>query len=210
MLGDLLLHVQADAQRVEDVEQEAHVLFARLPDGAGRVVGRGDEVVRYGGLAHRFDDDLDAPRPRRGGGEGKVLDVAVSMLLSPLLRRQDPGHRMHHRGPHRLCIVERLGETLAQLVAPVGEDAEPTGMGVAVVPDIIDPSGCAKLALDEPIAPWTVNLATRPDADEPPRGRGPDRRVALPHPPAASSAPPGARRPSRRTDTRRGRNFRIA
>jgi DNA-binding transcriptional LysR family regulator len=43
-----------------------------------------------------------------------------------------------------------------------------TGMGVAVVPDIIDPSGCAKLALAEPIAPWTVNLATRPDASDRP------------------------------------------
>ncbi len=43
-----------------------------------------------------------------------------------------------------------------------------TGMGVAVVPDIIDPSGCAKLALAEPIAPWTVNLATRPNADDRP------------------------------------------
>ncbi len=43
-----------------------------------------------------------------------------------------------------------------------------TGMGVAVVPDIIDPSGCAKLALDEPIAPWTVNLATRPNASDRP------------------------------------------
>jgi DNA-binding transcriptional LysR family regulator len=43
-----------------------------------------------------------------------------------------------------------------------------TGMGVAVVPDIIDPSGCAKLALAEPIPPWTVNLATRPDATDRP------------------------------------------
>jgi DNA-binding transcriptional LysR family regulator len=43
-----------------------------------------------------------------------------------------------------------------------------TGMGVAVVPDIIDPSGCVKLALAEPIAPWTVNLATRPNANDRP------------------------------------------
>jgi DNA-binding transcriptional LysR family regulator len=43
-----------------------------------------------------------------------------------------------------------------------------TGMGVAVVPDIIDAVGCAKLALTEPIAPWTVTLATRPDATDRP------------------------------------------
>jgi DNA-binding transcriptional LysR family regulator len=43
-----------------------------------------------------------------------------------------------------------------------------TGMGVAVVPDIIDPVGCAKLALDDPIAPWTVTLATRPNATDRP------------------------------------------
>jgi DNA-binding transcriptional LysR family regulator len=43
-----------------------------------------------------------------------------------------------------------------------------TGMGVAVVPDIIDPSGCVKLALVEPIAPWKVSLATRPNATDRP------------------------------------------
>ena len=43
-----------------------------------------------------------------------------------------------------------------------------TGMGVAVVPDIIDSRGCVKVPLAEPIAPWTVNLATRPDADDRP------------------------------------------
>jgi DNA-binding transcriptional LysR family regulator len=43
-----------------------------------------------------------------------------------------------------------------------------TGMGVAVVPDIIDPVGCAKLALAEPIAPWSVSLATRPSATDRP------------------------------------------
>jgi DNA-binding transcriptional LysR family regulator len=43
-----------------------------------------------------------------------------------------------------------------------------TGMGIAIVPDIIDPAGCVKLALAEPIAPWTVNLATRPNANQRP------------------------------------------
>jgi DNA-binding transcriptional LysR family regulator len=43
-----------------------------------------------------------------------------------------------------------------------------TGMGVAVVPDIIDPVGCAKLALAEPIAPWTISLATRRNATDRP------------------------------------------
>lgn len=43
-----------------------------------------------------------------------------------------------------------------------------TGMGIAVVPDIIDPTGCVKLAIAEPISPWTVNLATRPNANQRP------------------------------------------
>jgi DNA-binding transcriptional LysR family regulator len=43
-----------------------------------------------------------------------------------------------------------------------------TGMGVAVVPDIIDPIGCVKLVLTDPIAPWTVTLATRPNATDRP------------------------------------------
>jgi DNA-binding transcriptional LysR family regulator len=41
-------------------------------------------------------------------------------------------------------------------------------MGVAVVPDIIDPVGCAKLELAEPIPPWSVSLATRPNATDRP------------------------------------------
>ncbi len=47
-----------------------------------------------------------------------------------------------------------------------------TGMGVAVVPDIIEPVGCVKLALAEPIAPWTVTLATRPNATDRPAVAG--------------------------------------
>src|SRR5919201_2048561 len=43
-----------------------------------------------------------------------------------------------------------------------------TGMGVAVVPDIIDPRGCVKLAVAEPIPPWKVTLATRPGATDRP------------------------------------------
>jgi DNA-binding transcriptional LysR family regulator len=43
-----------------------------------------------------------------------------------------------------------------------------TGMGVAVIPDIIDSSGCVKLTLADPIMPWTANLATRPNANKRP------------------------------------------
>jgi DNA-binding transcriptional LysR family regulator len=43
-----------------------------------------------------------------------------------------------------------------------------TGLGVAVLPDIIDHPGCVKLALTDSIAPWTVTLATRPDAADRP------------------------------------------
>jgi DNA-binding transcriptional LysR family regulator len=62
---------------------------------------------------------------------------------------------------HRQVVAE-----IADVLAIPGYVA--TGMGVAVVPDIIDPVGCAKLALAEPIAPWTVTLATRPNATDRP------------------------------------------
>jgi DNA-binding transcriptional LysR family regulator len=70
-------------------------------------------------------------------------------------------HALAHHGLRRQVIAE-IADVLAipRYVA--------TGMGVAIVPDIIDPSGCVKLALTEPIAPWTVNLATRPDATDRP------------------------------------------
>jgi DNA-binding transcriptional LysR family regulator len=43
-----------------------------------------------------------------------------------------------------------------------------TGLGVAVVPDIIDSSDCVKLTLTDEVAPWRVTLATRPDAADRP------------------------------------------
>jgi DNA-binding transcriptional LysR family regulator len=70
----------------------------------------------------------------------------------------------HALAQHRLR--RQVVAEIADVIAIPGYVA--TGMGVAVVPDIIDPSGCAKLALAEPIAPWTVNLATRPNASDRP------------------------------------------
>ena len=75
--------------------------------------------------------------------------------------------------PHRAGTRPRQHRLRRQVVAEIADVlAIPgyvaTGMGVAVVPDIIDPSGCAKLTLAEPIAPWTVNLATRPNASDRP------------------------------------------
>lgn len=43
-----------------------------------------------------------------------------------------------------------------------------TGLGVAVVPDIIDSSDCVKLTLTDELEPWSVSLATRPDAADRP------------------------------------------
>ena len=70
-------------------------------------------------------------------------------------------HALAERGLRRQVIAE-----IADVLAIPGYVA--TGMGVAVVPDIIDPVGCAKLAVAEPIAPWTVTLATRPNAADRP------------------------------------------
>jgi DNA-binding transcriptional LysR family regulator len=70
-------------------------------------------------------------------------------------------HALAQRRLRRQVVAE-----IADLLAIPGYVA--TGMGVAVVPDIIDPSGCVKLALTEPIAPWTVTLATRPNATDRP------------------------------------------
>jgi DNA-binding transcriptional LysR family regulator len=70
-------------------------------------------------------------------------------------------HALAERGLRRQVVAE-----IADVLAIPGYVA--TGMGVAVVPDIIDPVGCAKLPLDEPVGPWTVNLATRPNATDRP------------------------------------------
>jgi DNA-binding transcriptional LysR family regulator len=70
-------------------------------------------------------------------------------------------HALAERGLRRQVVAE-----IADVLAIPGYVA--TGMGVAVVPDIVDPAGCAKLALAEPIAPWRVTLATRPDAADRP------------------------------------------
>jgi DNA-binding transcriptional LysR family regulator len=70
-------------------------------------------------------------------------------------------HALAEHGLRRQVVAE-----IADVLAIPGYVA--TGMGVAVVPDIVDPAGCAKLTLAEPIAPWTVTLATRPNAIERP------------------------------------------
>src|SRR5919205_1207809 len=70
-------------------------------------------------------------------------------------------HALAERGLRRQVVAE-----IADVLAIPGYVA--TGMGVAVVPDIIDPVGCARLALAEPIAPWTISLATRRNASDRP------------------------------------------
>jgi DNA-binding transcriptional LysR family regulator len=70
-------------------------------------------------------------------------------------------HALAERGLRRQVVAE-----IADVLAIPGYVA--TGMGVALVPDIIDPEGCAKLALAEPIAPWTISLATRRNATDRP------------------------------------------
>jgi len=91
--------------------------------------------------------------------------VSLERLASEPWIDSPPGYGGHvgveralsERGLHRRVVAE-----IADVLAIPGYVA--TGMGVAVVPDIIEPAGCAKLALAEPIAPWKVTLATRPNA----------------------------------------------
>jgi DNA-binding transcriptional LysR family regulator len=70
-------------------------------------------------------------------------------------------HALGHHGLRRQVVAE-VADVLAipRYVA--------TGMGVAIVPDIIDPTGCVKLAVAEPLAPWSVSLATRRNATDRP------------------------------------------
>jgi DNA-binding transcriptional LysR family regulator len=80
-----------------------------------------------------------------------------------------PGYGTHLGVEHAFAerrLRRRVVAEIADVPAIPGYVA--TGMGVAVVPDIVDPIGCAKLALAEPIPPWTVNLATRPNATDRP------------------------------------------
>jgi DNA-binding transcriptional LysR family regulator len=100
-----------------------------------------------------------------------AADTVVSLAqLAPEPWIDSPagyGHRVgveHALAQHRLRrqVVAEVADLLAipKYVA--------TGMGVAVVPDIIDSSGCVKLAIAEPMTPWIVNLATRQNAAERP------------------------------------------
>lgn len=121
------------------------------------------------------------------------LDV-VELVQVPYVALVAESHPLAKQGPVRLARLasefwidtpagygNRVGleQALArqslrrQLVAEVAEVlAIPryvaTGLGVAVVPDIIDSAGCVKLRLREPIAPWTVNVATRKNASDRP------------------------------------------
>jgi DNA-binding transcriptional LysR family regulator len=95
--------------------------------------------------------------------------VSLARLASEPWIESPPGygsragvdHALAERGLRRQVVAE-----IADVLAIPGYVA--TGMGVAVVPDIIDPEGCAKLTLAEPIPPWTISLATRRNATDRP------------------------------------------
>jgi DNA-binding transcriptional LysR family regulator len=97
------------------------------------------------------------------------LTVSLARLAAEPWIDSPPGYgtrggveqALAERGLRRQVVAE-----IADVLAIPGYVA--TGMGVAVVPDIIDPVGCAKLALAEPIAPWTISLATRRNATDRP------------------------------------------
>jgi DNA-binding transcriptional LysR family regulator len=95
--------------------------------------------------------------------------VSLARLASEPWIDSPPGYGGHVAVEQALAqrrLRRQVVAEIADVLAIPGYVA--TGMGVAVVPDIIDPVGCAKLALAEPIAPWTVTLATRPNATERP------------------------------------------
>lgn len=95
--------------------------------------------------------------------------ISLARLASEPWIDSPPGYGSHV-GVEQALAEHRLRRQVVAEIADVlaipGYVA--TGMGVAVVPDIIDPVGCARLAVSEPIAPWTVSLATRPDAADRP------------------------------------------
>ncbi|MCS5717604.1 LysR family transcriptional regulator [Herbiconiux sp. CPCC 205763] len=66
-------------------------------------------------------------------------------------------------------IVRHIAAELADLpnVAP----CVAAGFGVAVVPDMIDTTGCVRVPLSEPMAPWVLSLAVRRGAERRPQIR---------------------------------------
>lgn len=69
-------------------------------------------------------------------------------------------------------IVRHIAAELAELpnVAP----CVAAGFGVAVVPDVVDSTGCVRVPLTEPMAPWVLSLAVRHGA-----GRRPQIRALI-------------------------------
>jgi DNA-binding transcriptional LysR family regulator len=91
-------------------------------------------------------------------------------------------HALAERG-----IVRHIAAELADLpnVAP----CVAAGFGVAVVPDMIDTTGCVRLPLAEPMAPWVLSLAVRHGAD-----RRPQIRALVENVRASAATSPGGRR----------------
>ncbi|MFB2598722.1 LysR family transcriptional regulator [Herbiconiux sp. P17] len=84
-------------------------------------------------------------------------------------------------------IVRHIAAELADLpnVAP----CVAAGFGVAVVPDMIDTTGCVRVPLAEPMAPWVLSLAVRRGAD-----RRPQIRALIENVRASAATSSGGRR----------------
>ena len=95
--------------------------------------------------------------------------VSLARLASEPWIDSPPGYGGRVGVEHALAERRLRRQVVAEIAdVPAIPVYVAAGMGVAVVPDIIDPEGCAKLALAEPIAPWAVTLATRPNATDRP------------------------------------------
>src|SRR5919197_1170077 len=175
-----------DARRILDAVERLHVLASETVGGQrGRLTlgtFTGQDLVRG-----RLDVAFFALTPP------PELDV-VELLEVPYVALVDPSHPCatdptvslaslasspwidsppgygNRIGLERALVQHSLRRQVVAEIADVlaipGYVA--TGMGVAVAPHIIDPRGCVKLAVAEPIPPWKVTLATRPGATDRP------------------------------------------
>src|SRR3954451_11570195 len=95
--------------------------------------------------------------------------VSLARLASEPWIDSPPGYGGRVGVEHALAERRLRRQVIAEIAdVPAIPIYVATGMGVAVVPDIVDPVGCARLALAEPIPPWTISLATRRNATDRP------------------------------------------
>ena len=135
-----------------------HPLAARAAVAAAGAGPRAGGVgVDAGGVAARAAVAPGAVAPGSGAGSVSLAELAGEDWVDVL---PGYGNRVQLEGAlAERGIVRHISAELAELpsVAP----CVAAGLGVAVVPNVVEAPGCAVLTLTDELAPWVVSLSAR-------------------------------------------------